>query len=72
MFVDELTVKLMAGSGGDGCTSFRREKFVPMGGPDGGNGGRGASIIMKVWISVKFGDIVLMISFCRIVKLMII
>lgn len=48
MFVDELTIKLIAGSGGDGCTSFRREKYVPMGGPDGGNGGRGASIVFKV------------------------
>ncbi len=48
MFVDELSLKVVAGAGGDGCTSFRREKYVAMGGSDGGNGGRGSDIIFKV------------------------
>ena len=48
MFVDEIVVKLIAGNGGDGCTSFHHEKCMPNLGPDGGNGGRGASIIFEV------------------------
>lgn len=48
MFIDEVNVKIIAGKGGDGCTSFRHEKYVEMGGPNGGNGGRGASVIFRV------------------------
>ena len=47
MFVDEVIVNLYAGRGGDGCMAFRREKYIPMGGPFGGNGGKGGDIIFK-------------------------
>lgn len=47
MFVDEVIVELTAGTGGDGCMAFRREKYIAMGGPFGGNGGKGADIIFK-------------------------
>ncbi|MCA9118771.1 MAG: GTPase ObgE [Planctomycetaceae bacterium] len=47
MFVDRCQVELQAGRGGDGCMSFRRERYVPKGGPDGGDGGTGGSIIIE-------------------------
>ena len=46
MFIDRVVVKVKAGDGGSGIASFRREKFVPLGGPDGGDGGRGGDIIV--------------------------
>lgn len=45
MFIDEVILKVEAGKGGDGCSSFRHEKFIEMGGPDGGNGGKGGDIV---------------------------
>ncbi|HCJ11567.1 MAG: GTPase ObgE [Verrucomicrobia bacterium GWF2_51_19] len=55
MFIDEVSVFLKSGNGGDGCMSFRREKYIPKGGPDGGDGGKGGSIILQC--SVQWADL---------------
>jgi GTP-binding protein len=47
MFIDEAQIQVMAGDGGHGCLSFRREKFIPKGGPDGGDGGRGGNVYFQ-------------------------
>ncbi|HCW41546.1 MAG TPA: GTPase ObgE, partial [Cutibacterium acnes] len=47
-FVDRATLTAVAGKGGHGCASVKREKFKPLGGPDGGNGGHGGSVILRV------------------------
>lgn len=52
MFLDEIELELEGGKGGDGCVSFRREKYVPRGGPDGGDGGNGGSVIVKADASI--------------------
>ena len=46
-FIDETIILVKAGNGGNGCVSFRREKYIPFGGPDGGDGGDGGSIIIE-------------------------
>ncbi len=53
MFIDEVTVEVTAGRGGDGCMAFRREKYIPMGGPFGGSGGHGGNIIFKAENGLK-------------------
>ncbi|MBK6852921.1 MAG: GTPase ObgE [Burkholderiales bacterium] len=52
-FVDEVTIDISAGNGGAGCASFRREKFIPFGGPDGGNGGRGGHVFAEADLNIN-------------------
>ena len=51
MFIDKAKVFVKSGKGGDGAVSFRREKYVPLGGPDGGDGGKGAEMCIRdsIW-----------------------
>ena len=55
-FIDEAVLEIMAGNGGPGCSSFRREKYIPKGGPDGGDGGMGGNIYIEVDERPKYLD----------------
>jgi GTPase len=52
-FIDEATIIVQSGNGGPGCVSFRRERFIPRGGPDGGDGGRGGDVILKAVLNKR-------------------
>jgi len=52
-FIDEVKIQVRAGNGGAGCVSFRREKFIPLGGPDGGDGGKGGDVVFEVSASMS-------------------
>ena len=56
MFIDEAQIHIKAGDGGQGCVSFRREKYIPKGGPEGGDGGDGGSVVFVADSSINTLD----------------
>jgi GTPase len=56
MFTDQVEIQVKSGKGGDGMVHFRREKFVPQGGPDGGDGGKGGDVVFEVKSTIKSSE----------------